>query len=267
MFLPGVSPPAKICLDWRKNLSPLGIPPFFKQGLGCVLDFIGKVQGKARPAGQRPAGCLSLSTTRLKTFGDYEFFKNIQVVTPTRKGALGIRELNKALQSVLNPPSQTKREKHYGEIIFREGDKVMQIKNNYDIMWNKKNDTKVANKGIFNGEFGIIKSIDSTEKTIKIEFDDEKEAYYEFSDLEQLDLAYAITIHKSQGSEFDVVILVISSNSPKLLTRNLLYTAITRAKKLLVVVGNDKVLQFMIQNIHTKSRNTGLKHKLKTLYS
>lgn len=210
---------------------------------------------------------LSLSTTRLKTFGDYEFFKNIQVVTPTRKGALGIRELNKALQSVLNPPSQTKREKHYGEIIFREGDKVMQIKNNYDIMWNKKNDTKVANKGIFNGEFGIIKSIDSTEKTIKIEFDDEKEAYYEFSDLEQLDLAYAITIHKSQGSEFDVVILVISSNSPKLLTRNLLYTAITRAKKLLVVVGNDKVLQFMIQNIHTKSRNTGLKHKLKTLYS
>lgn len=206
---------------------------------------------------------LSLSTTRLRTFGDYEFFKNIQVITPTRKGNLGIKELNRELQAVLNPPSQYKKEKHYGEVIFREGDKVMQIKNNYDITWNIKSDAKIANKGIFNGEFGIIKSIDNMEKTIKIEFDDEKEAYYEFSDLEQLDLAYAITIHKSQGSEFDVVILVIPSSSPKLLTRNLLYTGITRAKKLLVVIGNDKVLEFMIQNVHTKIRNTGLKEKMR----
>lgn len=206
---------------------------------------------------------LSLSTTRLKTFGDYEFFKNIQVITPTRKGNLGIKELNRELQAVLNPPSQYKKEKHYGEVIFREGDKVMQIKNNYDITWNIKSDAKIANKGIFNGEFGIIKSIDNMEKTIKIEFDDEKEAYYEFSDLEQLDLAYAITIHKSQGSEFDVVILVIPSSSPKLLTRNLLYTGITRAKKLLVVIGNDKILEFMIQNVHTKIRNTGLKEKMR----
>lgn len=205
---------------------------------------------------------LSLSTGRLKTFGDYEFFKNIQVLTPTRKGSMGIKELNKELQAVLNPPTKDKKEKHYGDIIFREGDKVMQIKNNYDIMWNKKDTPNVANKGIFNGEFGIIKNIDHMEKTIKIEFDDQKEAYYEFSDLEQLDLAYAITIHKSQGSEFDVVLLVAPSSSPRLLTRNLLYTAITRAKKLLIVIGNDKILEFMIQNVHTKSRNTGLKQKL-----
>ena len=103
------------------------------------------------------------------------------------------------------------------------------------------------------------------EKTIKIDFDDNKEAYYEFSDLEQLDLAYAITIHKSQGSEFDVVLLVTPSSSPRLLTRNLLYTAITRAKKLLIVIGNDKILEFMIQNVHTNTRNTGLKEKLRLI--
>lgn len=206
---------------------------------------------------------LSLSTSRLKKFGDYEFFKNIQVITPTRKGGLGIKELNKELQAVLNPPSQGKREKHYGEVIFREGDKIMQIKNNYDITWNYKGNSQVVNKGIFNGEFGIIKKIDNEEKTIKIEFDDEKEAYYEFSDLEQLELAYAITIHKSQGSEFDVVILVAPSSSPKLLTRNLLYTGITRARQLLIVIGNEKILEFMIQNVHTKTRNTGLKEKLR----
>ncbi len=208
---------------------------------------------------------LSLSTSRLKNFGDYEFFKNIQVITPTRKGNLGIKELNKSLQNVLNPPSQLKREKHYGDTIFREGDKVMQIKNNYDIGWVNKENSKIIGQGIFNGEFGIIRSIDNSEKTIKIEFDDDKEACYEFSDLEQLDLAYAITIHKSQGSEFDVVILVISSSSPKLLTRNLLYTGITRAKELLIVIGNGKILEFMIQNVHTKIRNTGLKEKLKRL--
>ena len=208
---------------------------------------------------------LSLSTSRLKNFGDYEFFKNIQVITPTRKGTLGIKELNKALQDVLNPASPSKREKHYGEYIFREGDKVMQIKNNYDIGWKNKNNSKIVGQGIFNGELGIIKSIDSTDKIIKIEFDDEKEAEYEFSNLEELDLAYAITIHKSQGSEFDVVILVISSSSPKLLTRNLLYTGITRAKKLLIVIGSGKILEFMIQNVHTKTRNTGLKEKLKRL--
>ena len=206
---------------------------------------------------------LSLSTGRLKSFGDYEFFRNIQVVTPTRKGSLGIRELNKELQAVLNPPSQLKKEKHYGDIIFREGDKIMQIKNNYDISWNKIGDARIVNKGIFNGEFGIIKKIDNVEKTIRIEFDDDKEAYYEFSDLEQLDLAYAITIHKSQGSEFDVVILVAPLSSPRLLTRNLLYTGITRAKKLLIVIGNDKILKFMIENVHTKTRNTGLKEKLR----
>ena len=208
---------------------------------------------------------LSLSTSRLRKFGDYEFFKNIQVITPTRKGTLGIKELNKALQNVLNPSSPSKRERHYGDYTFREGDKVMQIKNNYDIEWRNKNNSEITGQGIFNGELGIIKSIDSSDKIIKIEFDDEKEAYYEFSNLEELDLAYAITIHKSQGSEFDVVILVISSSSSKLLTRNLLYTGITRAKKLLIVIGNGKILEFMIQNVHTKTRNTGLKEKLKRI--
>lgn len=205
---------------------------------------------------------LTLCNGRLKNYGDYEFFKNIQVITPTKKGNLGTKELNKELQKILNPPQKGKKEKAVGQVIYRVGDKVMQIKNNYDIMWSKDRENGT---GVFNGELGRIVDIDTLDGAIQVKFDDEKEVWYEYSDLEQLEHAYAITVHKSQGSEFDVVIMPISQSSPMLLTRNLLYTAITRAKKLIIIIGSDKVIQFMIQNVDSKKRNTGLEYKLRQL--
>lgn len=209
---------------------------------------------------------VSLTTGRLQKFGDYDFFQNMQVLTPTKKGLFGTRELNKTLQNAINPESEKKKEKKFGETIFREGDRIMQIKNNYDIFWDRDINGKYENStGVFNGEIGRIEKIDLLEKQIKVVFDDEKNVWYQFSELDQLELAYAITIHKSQGSEFDVGIIVIPQAAPMLLTRNLLYTAITRAKKLLVVLGSNNIVEFMIQNVDSKKRNTGLKYKIKYL--
>ena len=212
---------------------------------------------------------LSLSKERLKNYGDYEFFKNIQVLTPTKKGKMGTKELNQSLQEALNPKIEEIEEKAYGQIVFREGDRVMQIKNNYDIYWEKgsKNNLRTfeAGTGVFNGEIGRIVKIDSNERQMEIEFDDGKVAWYVFSELDQLEHAYSITIHKAQGSEFDVVILVVPPSSNMLLTRNLLYTGLTRAKKMLIVIGNKNLIEFMINNCDTKKRNTGLKIKFQDI--
>lgn len=207
---------------------------------------------------------LSLCKDRLKNYGDYEFFKNIQVLTPTKKGKLGTKELNKSLQQELNPKTDEAEEKSYGDIVFREGDRVMQIKNNYDIFWEKGSKdnlrTYEAGTGVFNGEIGRVIKIDNKERQLEIEFDDGKIVWYAFSELDELEHAYAITIHKAQGSEFDVVVLVIPQASNMLLTRNLLYTALTRAKKLLIVIGNRNLIDFMVKNSEIKKRNTGLFH-------
>ena len=208
---------------------------------------------------------ISLCKGRLKTYGDYDFLSNIQIITPTKKGKLGTKELNILVQKELNPLEEEKNEKEFGDIKFREQDRVMQTKNNYNILWEKEYDKefkKELGNGIFNGELGIIENIDKENKTIKVKFDDGKIATYDNADLEQLEHAYAITVHKSQGSEFDVVILVVSQSAPMLLTRNLIYTAMTRAKKLLIVIGPQSVVNYMIQNNTTKQRNTGLKFKL-----
>lgn len=158
----------------------------------------------------------------------------------------------------------------------------MQIKNNYDIFWerwnenneesevNKCNENKVnvtyeTGKGVFNGEIGKIIQIDQKQKNIKIKFDDEKICWYEFSELDQIELSYAITIHKAQGSEFDVVVMVIPPTSPILLTRNLLYTGITRAKQLLIIISKGQVIEYMIKNVDSKKRNTGLEYKIKNV--
>ncbi|MBO5478650.1 MAG: AAA family ATPase [Clostridia bacterium] len=141
---------------------------------------------------------LTLSSKRLSKFGDYDFFTNIQVLSPTKKGSLGTKELNKALQETLNPPSDFKREKNSMGVIFREQDKIMQIRNNYDIYWEKKEPEYEYGSGVFNGEMGTIETIDEIEKQVKIRFDDDKEAWYAFSDLDQIEHAYAITIHKAQ---------------------------------------------------------------------
>ena len=206
---------------------------------------------------------LSLSKDRLKKYGDYDFFKNIQVITPSKKGLIGTRELNKYLQQELNPKDDRKKEKAFGNVIFRQGDRIMQIKNNYDIYWEKHNKQFEYGSGVFNGEFGTILDINEEEKQIQVVYDDNKNVWYPYQDIEQIEHAYAITVHKSQGSEFDVVILPITASAPMLLTRNLLYTAITRAKKLLIVLGPTNVIEKMIQNYDSKKRNSGLEYKLK----
>lgn len=211
---------------------------------------------------------ISLCKGRLQSYGNYDFFNSIQIITPTKKGNLGTRELNILLQKELNPAEEEKHEKEFGDIKFREKDRVMQTKNNYNILWEKESETdlkKELGNGIFNGELGIIERINKTEKTIKVKFDDGKIATYENSDLEQLEHAYAITVHKSQGSEFDVVIFVAGQTAPMLLTRNLIYTGMTRAKKLLILIGSQNIINYMIQNNTTKQRNTGLKFKLEQI--
>lgn len=211
---------------------------------------------------------ISLCKGRLKLYGDYDFFNNIQIITPTKKGKLGTKELNVLLQNELNPVEEDKKERDFGEIKFREQDRVMQTKNNYNILWEKENERefkKELGNGIFNGELGTIERINKEEKTVKVRFDDGKVATYDNTDLDQLEHAYAITVHKSQGSEFDVVILVASQSAPMLLTRNLIYTAMTRAKKLLIIIGPQNVVNYMIQNNTTRQRNTGLKFKLEQI--
>ena len=141
---------------------------------------------------------LTLSNGRLKNYGDYDFLKNIQIITPTKKGELGTKELNKLLQQAVNPSSDTKKERKFGDSTFREGDRIMQIKNNYDIYWEKKEPYFESGSGVFNGEFGTICIIDDFNKQIKIKFDDEKEVWYQYSELEQVEHAYAITVHKAQ---------------------------------------------------------------------
>ena len=209
---------------------------------------------------------LSLCTGRLQNYGDYDFFKDIQILTPTKKGMLGTKELNAYLQNALNPEDKFKVEKKANGAIYRVGDRIMQVKNNYDMTWEKENpyreDGIDYGTGVFNGEIGTITEIDEMEKSVTIKFDDDKVAFYAYTDLEQIEHSYAITIHKAQGSEFDVVIMCVPRTAPVLLTRNLLYTGITRAKDLLIIVGDKNVTEFMINNVDSKKRNTGLKYKL-----
>ena len=186
--------------------------------------------------------------------------EQIQVLTPTKKGAAGTVYLNKILQASLNPPRNDKKERSFGETIFREGDRVMQIRNNYDILW-KKVDGTLIGSGIFNGDVGIIQKIDTSTELMTILFDD-RIADYEFSQLGELELAYAMTVHKSQGSEYRAVILAAWNGSPYLLSRSILYTAITRARELLIIVGREETVAVMTQNAKVGRRYTGLKLRL-----
>ena len=185
---------------------------------------------------------------------------DIQVLSPTRKNEAGTRNLNIQLQAVLNPPVPGKREKKYGDYSFREGDRVMQIRNNYDILW-KRQDGLGSGAGIFNGDIGKITEIDLQEETVTVVFDD-REAKYDFAMLSELEPAYAMTVHKSQGSEYRAVILTAWPGSRYLLTRSVLYTAITRARDLLIVVGNEEVVAAMVANDRQTRRYSGLKLRL-----
>ncbi len=184
----------------------------------------------------------------------------IQVLSPTRKGGAGTGNLNRLLQATLNPASPEKKERQSGDFSFREGDRVMQIRNNYDILWRKSDDSAVGT-GIFNGDIGVIAEIDPQAETVTVNFED-RLADYDFSQLHELEPAYAMTVHKSQGSEYRAVILVAWNGSPYLLSRSVLYTAVTRARELLIVVGREDVVAAMTQNAKRNQRYTGLKLRL-----
>ncbi len=193
---------------------------------------------------------------------------DIQVLTPMRKGELGVEKMNTILQEYLNPPSPSKKEKVYGDITFREGDKVMQIKNNYQIEWESRNSRgflKNSGSGIFNGDCGIIKSINTYADEMEIVFDDDKTVFYPFSGLDELELAYCITVHKSQGSEYPAVVMPLLSGPWQLFNRNLLYTAVTRAKKCVTIVGSRQAVSSMIKNEKEQNRYSGLKVHLEEM--
>lgn len=202
---------------------------------------------------------MELCSSRLPNAYGYSAFENIQVLSPSKKGELGTVELNKRLQAALNPKNPEKSEVTIGSKTFRTGDKVMQIKNNYDIRWFKDNGD--TGEGIFNGDIGIIQKIDKKAKMIKVCFYD-KTATYTFEFASDLDFAYAVTVHKSQGNEFDAVVIPMFSGPPQLYYRNLLYTAVTRAKKTLILVGNPQTVEYMVNNNRRTKRYSGLKEFL-----
>lgn len=205
-----------------------------------------------------------LCLKRLKDYYGYDPIKDIQVLSPSKNGPMGTLALNVALQAAINPPSGRKTERKFGDRTFREGDKVMQIKNNYNVKWEDQEGIK--GEGVFNGDVGYIQDIDQDNRQLSVLFDDGRLVVYEFSDLDQLTLAYCCTVHKSQGSEYPVVVLSLYPTSPMLLTRNILYTAVTRAKGLVVMVGSESVLRQMVVRVGDHKRQTALKERLHTIH-
>ncbi len=208
---------------------------------------------------------LDLCVRRLPAFySQLQPIRDIQVLTPVRKGWLGCVNLNGQLQSVLNPPDPAKEEKTHGERVFREGDKVMQIRNNYQMKW-RDSEEFTEGEGIFNGDVGFIQTIDKESGELTVLYDGTRYVTYAFSQLDELELAYAVTVHKSQGSEFPVVIMPISWFPPVLATRNLLYTGVTRGKQAVVLVGSEKKLWGMVDNNRISLRYSGLEYRLHQL--
>lgn len=202
---------------------------------------------------------MELITHRIPNYLKIDNSK-IQILAPLKAGVCGTNSLNQKIQESLNPSSLNKNELIMGATIFREGDKVMHIANNYNLAWKKKNGYMIEEgQGVFNGDIGYIYSIDRQTGETTVWFEDGREAIYTRDVLSELTLAYAITIHKSQGSEFDVVIIPVIAGPPMILTRNLIYTAVTRAKSMVVLVGEKKYLSRMIRNDYTVKRLTLLK--------
>ena len=205
------------------------------------------------------ATVAGLCKTRLpRTYGQMAI-EGTQVIAPSRKGECGTENLNLVLQAALNPPSPSKRERRFREVVFREGDRVMQTKNNYDIVWERADGT--AGNGIFNGDIGTVIRIHPSDEWMEILFDD-RTVHYDFNLLDELEMAYAITVHKSQGSEYPIVILPLGTTPPMLLSRHLLYTAVTRAQRMLILVGRESILGVMVQNHRQSMRYTGLRRWL-----
>ena len=203
---------------------------------------------------------IALNSGKAAKLGAQEPLQDIQVLAPMKKGPLGVYNLNKRLQEALNPPAHKKKERKYGDVVFREGDKVMQIKNDYRLAWTRSlpHQPPEMGEGAYKGDLGTIMSIDLYEQTLEVLFDDGRSAVYSFSMLEELELAYCISIHKSQGSEFPIVLLPLLGGPPMLLNRNLLYTAVTRARHMVCILGRQSCIQQMVRNNQVKRRYSGL---------
>lgn len=205
------------------------------------------------------ARLCALYTGRVKKLNTDDPLKDVQVLSPMKKGPLGVYSLNARLQAVLNPPSRDKKERRYGDVCFREGDKVMQTKNDYRMEWTRSSRGRVEKgEGVFNGDMGTVMRIDTSEQNVTVLFDDAREAVYDYGMLDELDLAYCISIHKSQGSEFPVVILPLAGGPPMLMTRNLLYTAITRARHQVAILGHSQSVLRMASNTQVRRRYSAL---------
>ena len=217
-------------------------------------------------AGQISGATITLLTEKLPKYVHAKT-SELQVLSPMRKGLLGVENLNKVLQEALNPPGAGKAEKEFPFGLFREGDKVMQIRNDYQMEWEIEGSyPRKTGTGVFNGDMGVIRRISFFEETVTVLFDDERMVVYPFSLMENLELAYAVTIHKSQGSEYPAVILPLLSGPQLLMTRNLLYTGVTRAKKCVCIVGSYEVFCRMIQNDREQKRYSGLRDMIRELY-
>lgn len=209
---------------------------------------------------------VRLCAERLPGFLGVDAVKEIQVLSPTKKGDAGVLALNRLLQERFNPASAGKHERARGETVFREGDKVMQTRNNYQLEWKREGVFGwEKGQGVFNGDIGFISEIDPEEHAVAVRFDDEREALYEGGELDDLELAYCISVHKSQGSEFPAVVMPVVGGPPMLLTRNLLYTAVTRARRLVMLVGREAAVDRMIGNAHTRRRYSALAFRLRRL--
>lgn len=202
-----------------------------------------------------------LCKTRLPKSYDVDPITDIQVLSPMKKGSAGVINLNAVLQSEINPFSKSKQEYKYGNTIFREGDKVMHIRNDYDLTWEKENSSEIGS-GVFNGDMGVIREINIKSKYMSVVFDDGRIVDYEFSRLDEIDLAYAITVHKSQGSEFPIVVMPVYQCAPMLMCRNLFYTAVTRAKDMVILVGDERAIHNMVDNNTERERYSGLDERL-----
>ena len=187
--------------------------------------------------------------------------RDIQVLSPTKKTGAGVHQLNAMLQAALNPPAPVKREIAYGDTVFRLGDKVMHVRNNYQLPW--KADDGAEGEGVFNGDVGFITRVDNQDRIVTVRYDDERTVEYDYQDLEELELAYCLSVHKSQGSEFPCVVMPVVGGPPRLLTRNLFYTALTRARKLVVLVGREEAIAAMVNNNHIALRYTTLTQRLR----
>ncbi len=225
-----------------------------EKGTDFFMERVPDVKSAAQSA-------INLVKTRLPNFSGLDPMRDIQVMTPMKKGDAGVIEMNRLLQEALNPKG-IKAEFTKGDVLFRLGDKVMQVKNNYSVQWRRGEET---GEGVFNGDIGFITELDAEERIINVTFDDGRQAEYDDDTLDELELAYCMSVHKSQGSEFEAVVLPLISGPQMLMTRNLLYTAVTRAKRLVVITGREECVRTMVDNNHIAKRYTALSERLKML--